>query len=450
MDFQYDNQIGQVDPQSPFMQNGGLAKKRKLESFASKPVPNGYTHEDGQQLTSRPTLAQPGTHSVLESPSKSAFPSTPNRMRLGPPNGQSYFFPQDKQLPAIPQHVQRWEPRTPQSVVDYSSGGDTPNTPAQDSDAATPDTQLASKMGTLTYAAEKKSPKKSKRASLFRMFTGSPSPTKEAKEDSRKPYSKKVEHRVTKRRTKQAKMVLRDDYDSDNEQSATPNMRAPKDAPPLGFAAKIPGVLAWVEAHPNLPAVLSYYMQFTVNATLGFGFLWLVYLSYAAVMNDIARERDVFKRQILHEITICANEYRQNRCERNMRVPALEQACNQWDLCMQQDADKNAGARVGARTFAMIFNAFVDEFSWKSMVFALIFLFAYYCLRRGTVSLVRIEETVVERQQHAAREDVQSIQTHYPQPQSQLPLHDSDHTFASHPQDRLLPELPDADLPFFH
>jgi hypothetical protein len=245
-------------------------------------------------------------------------------------------------------------------------------------------------------------------------------------------------------------MVLRDDYDSDNEQSATPNMRAPKDAPPLGFAAKIPGVLAWVEAHPNLPAVLSYYMQFTVNAALGFGFLWLVYLSYAAVMNDIARERDVFKRQILHEITICANEYRQNRCERNMRVPALEQACNQWDLCMQQDADKNAGARVGARTFAMIFNAFVDEFSWKSMVFALIFLFAYYCLRRGTVNLVRIQEAVVERQQHAARDDVQFIQTHYPQPQSQLPSHDSDHTFASHPQDRLLPEIPDADALSFH
>jgi hypothetical protein len=305
-------------------------------------------------------------------------------MRLNAPAGQSYLFQQDKQLPSLPPHVQKWEPRTPQSVVD-SSGGETPNTPAQDSDAATPDTQLVSKMGTLTYGGEKKSPKKSKRASLFRMFTGSPSP---AKDDSRKPYSKKAEHRVMKRRTKQSKTAIRDDYDSDNEQSISRNAQASNEAPPLGFAARIPGVLAWVEAHPNLPAVLSYYMQFTVNAVLGFGFLWLVYLSCAAVMNDIAREKENFKRQILHEITVCANEYRQNRCERNMRAPALEQQCNEWDLCMQQDARKEAGARVGARTFAMIFNAFVDEFSWKSMVITPIFYFtARSCLRYGRVRL---------------------------------------------------------------
>jgi hypothetical protein len=45
---------------------------------------------------------------------------------------------------------------------------------------------------------------------------------------------------------------------------------------------------------------------------------------------------------------------------------------------------------------------------------------------------------------------VQSKQTHYPRQQSQLPPHDSEHTFDSHPQDRLLSDLSDADVPFFH
>ena len=435
MDFQYDNQTGQVDPTSPWLANPP-AKKRKLASFASEPMPTGYAHESGQQLTSRPSFGQLGTHSVLDSPSKSAF-STPNRMRLNPPAGQSYLFQQDKNLPSLPPHVQKWEPRTPQSVVDCSSGGETPNTPAQDSDAATPDTQLVSKMGTLTYGGDKKSPKKSKRASLFRMFTGSPSP---AKEDSRKPYSKKAEHRIMKRRTKQSKTTNRDDYDSDNEQSVSRNGHAVKEPLPLGFTAKIPGVLAWVEAHPNLPAVLSYYMQFTVNAALGFGFLWLVYLSYAAVMNDIARETDNFKRQILHEITLCANSFQQNRCERNTRAPALEKLCNEWDLCMQQDVMKKAGARVGARTFAMIFNAFVDEFSWKSMVFGLSYVVIVFCLRSGTGSL---EHADVERQQIAAQRDPQSQpqsqQIHYPQPEYQQPCYPQPHS-NPHPQDRLLLE----------
>ncbi|KAF2687099.1 hypothetical protein K458DRAFT_415368 [Lentithecium fluviatile CBS 122367] len=370
MDFEYDNQIGRVDPNSPFVTAVNQPAKKR-------------------------------THSVLDSPSKSAF-QTPNRPHLREPNNQQFFFSPGKPLPSIPQHVQNskaWEPRTPQSLVDFSSGGETPNTPAQDSDAATPDTQLASKMGTLSHRDDKKSPKKSKRESFFRMFTGSPSP---AKEDSRKLYSKKVENRVIKRRSKKSKMAMRDEYDSDNgdDQSVSKDAHAQQPPPALGFIANIPGVLAWVESHPNLPAVLSYWMQLIVNASLGCLFLWLVRSAYVAVMNDINREAGIAAISIMHEITVCANEYKKNRCEPHMRVPALEQACNQWELCMKQDARQIARASVGARTFAMIFNAFVEEFSYKSMLFTAIILFGGFNLSNYAFGRFREKQSHPQHQQH--------------------------------------------------
>jgi hypothetical protein len=47
MDFQYDNQTGQIDPTSPWLANQP-AKKRKLNSFASEPTGTDYSRGDGQ------------------------------------------------------------------------------------------------------------------------------------------------------------------------------------------------------------------------------------------------------------------------------------------------------------------------------------------------------------------------------------------------------------------
>jgi hypothetical protein len=402
MDFEYENKTGRLDPNSPFVR-GVPPPKRKFNSFASEPYAGDHSNGNEQQLTLGSSFGQPGTHSALESPSKNAF-STPSRFQLRKPANQSVYFSADKQLGAIPTHVQNskaWEPRTPEPAIDFSSGGETPNTPAQDSDAATPDTQLASRMGGLSHDGERQSPKKSKSSRfLRRLLSGSPSPTKE---DSRKAYSRKAENRIQKRRAKTAKTALYDDYESDNEHNASKGVPAHQAPPALGFAANIPGVLAWVEAHPNLPAVLSFYMQFLVNAALGLFFLWIIYACYAAVMNDIEREAGVAARTIMHDIAICTNEWQSNRCERDMRVPALEQACNQWELCMKQDAYRVARARTGARTFAMIFNAFVEEFSYKSMVFMSFFIpFLVICRHLVLHELVPTAVRGVERIQEAA------------------------------------------------
>jgi hypothetical protein len=357
MDFEWANQTGPVEASSPFVnpQHQQAAKKR--------------------------------THSVLDSPSKNAF-ATPNRLRE--PDNRPFFFSQEsssKPLPLPPhvQHPSNWEPRTPASTYDYSSGGDTPNTPNVDSDAATPDTQLASKMGRL--ASDTNSPKKpGRRESWFkRTFGGSPSPLKDRERDeSRKYYSQKAENRIQKRRSERSrskKRTLRDiDDDEDESDKERSNMLAASQeqgAVKQTFGSSLANFMHWLEAHPQLPSVLSYYMQLGVNIFLASAFVYIIWGAWAAVLSDVEIEAQKHMSVVLVEIASCAKQYTANRCRPEEVVPAMEKTCGTWETCMKRDPEKVARASVTAKTFAKIFNSFVEEFSYKSMVCLGIFVYFF-------------------------------------------------------------------------
>ncbi|KAJ4376483.1 hypothetical protein N0V83_001767 [Neocucurbitaria cava] len=400
MEFEWTNQTGPVDSQSPFLTAGQQsAKKRKLSTFAS-----AATLEQGRPLTSWPPFGQPGPHSVLDSPSKNAF-ATPNRLR--DPDNRPFFFSQSssKPLPSIPAHVQSaWEPRTPASNYD-SSGGETPNTPQVDSDAGTPDTQTAMSMGRLGLGnGESNSPKKAgRRDSWFKRLTGisSPTPTKEREKDvSQKYYSKKAENRIVKRRSERTERsrskkrhAMRDDGDdSDDAQPGAQGAAKEQGVVKQTFAMSIAGFLSWVEAHPNLPSVLSFYLQLSVNFFLGSAFLYLIYSFWSGVMTDVEIESSKHASEVMVEIAACAVEYNRNRCRPDEVVPAMEKACGVWETCMNRDPRKVARASVTAKTFAMIFNSFVEEFSYKSMIFTAIIIFGGFNLSNWAFGLLRSQQ----------------------------------------------------------
>jgi len=372
MDFEYTNGRGPVDQSSPFVnfqQNQQSAKKRKHNSSAPT-CSDGRTHEVSKlkKLTSRPLFGQSGTHSVLDSPSKNVF-ATPSRQRE--PDNRSYFSQDSSKPLPLPPHVQNaWEPRTPQSTFDFSSGGETPNTPGVDSDAATPDTQLADKMGRLANG-ESNSPRKPvKRDSWFaRTFKGSPSPLKE--KDS-KYHSSKADHRIQKRRSERSrskKRTLRDmtDDESDKERPLGGVLSAPEQGKvQQTYAMNVASFMHWVEAHPHLPSVLSYYMQLCVNFFLASGFVYILYCAWNGIMADVDIESTRHLSGVMVEIAECSKHWNDNRCEN--AVPGMVKACNVWETCMSRDPKKVARASVTAKTFAMIFNSFVEEFSYKSMV----------------------------------------------------------------------------------
>jgi hypothetical protein len=396
MDFEWTNQTGPIDSQSPFLA-ASQQKKRKSPgpSFAF----GQDTHGNAQPLTSGPSFGQPGPHSVLDSPSKNGF-ATPNRLR-DPDNRMTYFSRDpSKPLPttpasSVPAHIQPspWSMRTPSHDIDFSSGGETPGTPQVDSDPGTPDTQLASKMGRMGNGDAKGG----RRDSWFkRTFMSTPSPTKERererdKDVSQKYYSKKAENRIVKRRSERSRSKKRatthddDDHDDSDNGQRRPQV-PPKEAGPVQqtLAMNVGGFLSWVEAHPNLPSVLSYYLQLTVNMFLGSLFIYIVYSAWAGVMTDVDIESSKHASEVMVEIAACALEYNRNRCRPEEVVPAMEKACGVWETCMSRDPKKVARATVTAKTFAMIFNSFVEEFSYKSMVCCILFSALAIALHRRT------------------------------------------------------------------
>lgn len=387
MDFEYDNKYGPVDQQSPFLTSiaNSPARRRELEPTAPSPL----VGQGIPQLSKGPRFGQAGPQSQFDSPTKNAF-ATPSRLRE-----TAFNFSQSgaKPLPSIPQHVNNtWTPRTPVADYDFSSGGETPNTPAQDSEQATPDTQMAGRMQLLM---DSPSPKKTgKRQSLFRTIRswGSPSPSKESslkeieKEVSRKHYNEKLENRVVKRRStrerpdrsKKKRMVACDDDESEIE-PAQAQKGAPAESIKMQqtYGASIAGFFHWIEAHPRLPTVLAYYLQFAVNAFFLLLFMWVVYIMLNAVFADINIESDKHHSEVMVEIAQCAKNYRENYCGLSTRAPALEMACGNWETCMSRDPQKLARASVTVKACARIINSFFEEFSYKSMVCSTALILAF-------------------------------------------------------------------------
>ncbi|KAF2191010.1 hypothetical protein K469DRAFT_719972 [Zopfia rhizophila CBS 207.26] len=372
MEFEYDNQRGPVDQNSPFLSgvnNNHPGKKRP--------------------------------HSVLDSPAKSGF-ATPNRPQLREPNSQHWLFsqPDGKPLPAVPSHVQDpklWEPRTPVSIADFSSGGETPNTPTLNEDSeATPDTGLRGKMSRMmSNDSGKESPKKRRESWLSKMFSSSPSP---AKGGSRQHYSHKAENRVMKRRSKNRGLIRREEYESDDEGSKSRRGKkksskqdgtsVPPDQQP-GMVANLGSFFSYIESHPYLPSILSFYLQLLLNCFLVFGAIYILYCFWHSVTDEVNIQAQKKMVEIMAEIATCAKNYRENKCDPKMRIPAMENLCSNWESCMQRDPKKVARASVTAKTFAMIFNSFVEEFSYKSMIFTGIVIFGGFNISNWAFGLFR-------------------------------------------------------------
>ena len=139
----------------------------------------------------------------------------------------------------------------------------------------------------------------------------------------------------------------------------------PKTAQRMGF---IPSVLTFIDAHPGLPNTLSYYVQFLLNFFLTLCVMYVLYGIFSTISNDITERAMMESSEILAEMAVCAREFKENRCERDSRVPAMETVCNNWERCMQRDPYKVGRSRLSAGMFAEIVNSFIEPISLKAIV----------------------------------------------------------------------------------
>ena len=194
----------------------------------------------------------------------------------------------------------------------------------------------------------------------------------------RKSYTDAITRRVQKRRRRDAEREVRlvsrrENQDSDSESRSRPSSQEGLATPqPRTHTFRevgiIPSIFTFIEKHPNLPHILSYYAQFLLNVFIVFFMMYLVYSFWSTIRSDVDIKSREVASETLAEMAACTREFKDNKCDRADRVPAMEVVCNNWEKCMQQDPTKVGRARVSAKTFAEILNSFVEPISIKAMV----------------------------------------------------------------------------------
>ncbi|RDL41461.1 Uncharacterized protein BP5553_01440 [Venustampulla echinocandica] len=199
-------------------------------------------------------------------------------------------------------------------------------------------------------------------------------------EQRRGKYANTIVNKVRKRkrieRDYSLARALRGESDSDSESGES----RPRSKSGKGKAEKEPGwfasLLSGIESRPNLPHVLSYYTQLGLNFFLLGLTIFGIYTFWTAVRADVDKASEDARAEVMAEMTKCTRDYVDNKCGRDMRLPALETVCNAWELCMHRDPNAIGRAKVSAHTFAQIFNSFIEPISYKAMIFVVLIVTA--------------------------------------------------------------------------
>jgi len=215
---------------------------------------------------------------------------------------------------------------------------------------------------------------KKKRESIFgRIWAGNP-----GRGEIAKSYSTKIEKRVMRRRNQATQKQLRrrkhsypdSESENDHNDKAKP---ADKNADSNNSWAALASVFTYIESHPQLPHILSFYAQLLLNLFLVFSCMYILYSFWSTIVSDVDKKSEEAIAAALADMAICAKNYRENGCE-DRRAPALEQVCLGWEKCMARDPKSVGRARVSAHTFAEIFNSFIEPISYKAMVCCPLFI----------------------------------------------------------------------------
>ncbi|KAL2056258.1 hypothetical protein ABVK25_003281 [Lepraria finkii] len=336
MDFQYTDGRGPVSADSPFAQ-AGAGNTQFKDNFA------------GQK------------HSATVPGSPSKFATLPATRNL------SFTIPQ-----------------TPQKTIDTDfSSGPEQSSPANADSEATPDPPARSGL--------------SKDKGSIIPFVGNKSEKKAPSHISGRGQIARIRYdngRVEKKRKRNDDKDVRSasrraSEDSDFEER--PNSgEGPRQKPlPAGPPGTISSILSFIDAHPNLPGTLSYYIQFFLNCFFAFCLIYVLYVVYSTISSDIDEKVMLESSEILAEMAVCARDYSENKCEKESRVPAMEIVCNNWERCMQRDPYKVGRSRLSAGMFAEIFNSFIEPISLKAIIVSISVIVGCFAVNNLTFGLWR-------------------------------------------------------------
>lgn len=193
-------------------------------------------------------------------------------------------------------------------------------------------------------------------------------------------YSGAVARRVFKRRQRDKELGRRVRMESDDESDRD---RPSSSEGASGKSAKrgksgsgdqstgrssLAQLFEFLEAHPNIPSILSWWAQLTVNVSIFSMAVYVVWSVLRSIRAEFNHRAELESEHIFNAIHKCANDFVVNGCENPSRPPALQNVCDGWQACMDRDPHKIGHAQLSAGTMAVIINSFIEPISWKAVV----------------------------------------------------------------------------------
>lgn len=183
--------------------------------------------------------------------------------------------------------------------------------------------------------------------------------------------------------------------------------------------------------NPQLPYILSLYLQLFFNVVIVSVILYFVYVFISTVKADVENKVDSYASEIIQEIAVCTREYHRNHCLPGQRVVALESACSNWERCMNRDPTGLGRAKIGAETFAEIINGFIKPISWKTIIFLSFVTVGSLILTNAAFGSYRDHSGIQRNNRHTT--DDHSLQENY-------------HGITTNLSQNLLPRPPQLEL----
>ncbi|KAK5692425.1 hypothetical protein LTR97_010733 [Elasticomyces elasticus] len=397
MDFQFDNRTGPIDAQSAFARVGQTTTKKRSYSTYDSPSP---TKSITYTSPNKPLPPRPVFNALFSTPRMSK-----DRDNWGD-DSSAGETPRSPELPVAdspadtPDYAQRTEVRRLEFV-----GGLLPHERAPTGEKSGGgrreswfSTQLGRARGRWGSPGGRSTgemvgvEKRKKKAVVGRRKGGatamrgkgvekrrrdedsySDSEAEEQHEDHDNGERTATNHNDNERRVGSPRKSSRNTHHQQTNTSAQP-----PSSPPEVKQHWMKTLYTFLESHPTIPHILTFYAQLAFNCFLLALLTYVIYTIYSTFAHDIALASQAATTEILAEMAVCAREYTTNKCGPGTRVPAMEQVCEGWHRCMSRDARQVGRAGVGARTFAEVFNSFVEAISWKTMAFTFLIVFGVF------------------------------------------------------------------------
>ncbi|KAL6601929.1 hypothetical protein LY90DRAFT_696777 [Neocallimastix californiae] len=118
----------------------------------------------------------------------------------------------------------------------------------------------------------------------------------------------------------------------------------------------------------SFPQLLINYIKFLFNLLILVVAIWILFYFIISIKNDINIKYNEYLKENMKKISECYEQFKVNKCSSDIRIPALENTCKDWEACLNQDPDNIQVIMICAEVISEILNKFIDPLSIKTTI----------------------------------------------------------------------------------